>query len=360
MHRGGAETRTVELMPLLAEKGVHVDFCTLRDEQGDLDEKIRGFGGNIIPCPLRPGLLTFQKRFVDFLKRSDYDIVHAHIHLAGGYIARLAHRAGVKGRIVHFRSTSDGKPSNAWRKLYSGTMRWMVRRHATGILAVCRAAMEFGWGKNWTDDSRAKVVYNGIDLSEYDKPVDKRDITRETGIPEDSKVFIYVARIQPLKGHEILLEAMAKLPGEAHLLIVGDGDLYATLKSYARELSLEKNVHFLGSRSDVPRLLKAADCFVLPSLREGLPGVVLEALAADLPVVATDLPGVREIAEHTELIDIVPTGDSGALAKAMFSKVNNVNTGSQRKHSFPQVFDLKRCAETIFTVYASQVNTNAT
>jgi len=359
MARHGSELRTFELMPLLAKRGVHFDFCTLSGGEGELDREIRQLGGEVFPCPLRPAVLTFGRRFRHILERSDYDIVHSHEHYFNGCIVRLAHKAGIKGRIVHFRNTYNGKPLTFQRILYRKIMHRWMDKHATAILAVCRGAMEFSWGKDWHKDPRVQVIYNGIDFLQYQFSGDEREsVASEFDLPDSSKLVINVGRMHRQKAQDVLLDAAAKVIAAdptIHFLLVGDGALQGQMQDRTTALNITNNVYFAGARRDVPRLLKASDCFVLPSRWEGLPGAVLEALAANLPVIATDLPGVREIAEHTNLISIVPVEDSDALAAEILKHCKHMNVETDKTVPFPEEFDLQRCAEKVFEVYLKQI-----
>jgi len=364
MQRGGAEIRTVELMPFLAKKGIILDFCTLSGDlgPGQLDKTIHDLGGNVYTCPLKPGLWSFGRRFVDFLRQSEHKIVHSHVHYASGYIARLAYRAGVQGRIVHFRSIGDGKANTISRWLYHRIMRRMVNNYATAILAVCRGAMEYAWGENWQKDCRCRIIYNGIDLPVFKNTVaNRKAIIDELQIPKDSKLIVNVGSFRPAKAHDVLLAAAAYVVNKnsnAHFILVGEGRLREQMQCRAAELGIVKNVHFLGSRKDVPRILKSADCFVLSSRREGLPGVVLEAVAAGLNVVATDLPGVREIAEHTDCIQIVPVENAKKLSEQLLGVIESGKVKDNAIESFPKEFDMENCAENVFEVYTEQLRSD--
>lgn len=356
MNRGGAEMRTLELMPQLFTKGVHSDFCVLSGGEGDLDGQIRQLGGNVYVCSLLNNRLTFGRRFVNFLRKSDYDIVHSHADRNSGNIVRLAYKAGIKARIVHCRNTNS--VSISWLKnMYYAILRWMAGRYATAVLAVSRSAMESYWGENWQSDSRCRVIYNGLDLSPFKKLlVDKQSLFAEIGIPADSKIVINVARFHNQKNHKLLLEAfamVAKKDSRIHLLLVGDGPLQENMRIKAMRLNIDNKVYFIGKREDVPRLLKASDCFVLSSLWEGLPGVVLEAVAARLPVVATELPGVEEIAAYTNLIHTVAINDPLALCQKILDVIKK---GKPRvTKPFPSEFSLSRCADKLYEVYVNQL-----
>jgi len=362
MDRGGAEMRTVELMPLLAEAGVHFDFCVAKPGPGQLDERIRTLGGRVIVCRLKPNVARFTREFLQLLRNNPYDIVHSHGHLSSGFILWLAQQAGIPGRIAHFRTIDDGKRRTLPRRLYHYVMRRLRDRHATAILAVCRGAMEYGWRRDWQHDRRCRIIYNGLDLAAYrmrtsERVALRRQIRAEFGLEQDALVFINVGRFHPPKGHDVLLAAARDVTARAptlHFLLVGDGDLQGPMQAQARRWGLAHNVHFAGLRHDVPRLLQAADAFVLSSRREGLPGVVLEALAAGLPVVATDLPGVREIAAHTGLIRIVPCEDAPALAREILRTRDDILQGGIAPEPFPVAFDLQRCAAQLLDIYREQ------
>ena len=152
-------------------------------------------------------------------------------------------------------------------------------------------------------DSRLQVVRNGIDVDRYCRPTDPE--LRQSLRAGTRAVVLTVARLDPQKGHEHLLAAAAELP-DADFVFAGDGPERRRLEAMARALGVADRVRFLGHRRDVPDLLAACDVFVLPSLYEGLPLSVLEAMAAGKPVVATGVGGTDEA---------VVDGSSGLLVR---------------------------------------------
>jgi glycosyltransferase involved in cell wall biosynthesis len=131
-------------------------------------------------------------------------------------------------------------------------------------------------------------------------------------------VVLTVARLDEQKGHCYLLEAAAQVP-EAQFVLAGDGPLRASLEAQARSLGVEDRVKFLGYRSDIADLLADCDVFVLPSLYEGLPLSILEAMSAGKPVIATHIGGTDEAVIAGETGLLVPPADSAALAAAIRS-----------------------------------------
>jgi len=359
MNRGGAEMRTLEVISPLQEKGIHFDFCTLGEGPGVLDEKIHSMGGEVINCPLNGGIRRFSDDFYQMLQLKAYDFVHSHVYYFSGKILQLAHRAGVPGRIAHFRTIHDGKKKTLFRVLYHFYMRHLINKHATNILAVCKGAMEHSWGPRWTKDPRCKVIYNGFDLRRFDYPPETRkDVCRELGLSDNSKLLINVGSFTPAKAHDILLLALSKIlcqRADVHLLLAGEGKLKDELTKKAVSLKIKEHVHFLGLRQDVPRLLKASDCFVLSSRREGLPGVVIEAIAAGLPVAATDLPGVREIAGFSRSVRVVPLENAQKLSDAILDILSNSGRCRSEADAFLEAFDLNTCVNSFYEIYTSKI-----
>jgi glycosyltransferase involved in cell wall biosynthesis len=160
----------------------------------------------------------------------------------------------------------------------------------------------------------------------------------EWGIPEDEFVWLAVGRLEEQKDFKTLLQAFSKL-FSGRLLIAGEGPMLGELKTDTNNLGLKERVRFLGLRKDIPHVLSAVDAFVLSSAWEGLPNVVMEALAAAKPVVATDVGGVRELVEENKSGFIVPAKSPDALSKAMQNLM--MLTASQRtemgRHGFEHV-----------------------
>lgn len=164
---------------------------------------------------------------------------------------------------------------------------------------------------------KLRVIENGIPLARFGRPGSP---TRPGGIASTAHrpLVLAVARLEEQKGHAYLLEAARHIP-EVDLVIAGEGSKRTELEAQARALGLADRVHFLGFRSDVPDLLAACDIFVLPSLCEGLPLAILEAMAAWKPVVATAISGTDETVVHGVTGLLVPPADPAALAGAIQS-----------------------------------------
>ena len=160
------------------------------------------------------------------------------------------------------------------------------------------------------------------------------DLRGETSLPADAVTVLAVGGLEPLKGYEDLIEALAQVDARVHVIIAGGGtsDRRSALESAARAAGVAGRVHLLGHRDDVPSLLAAADAFVHASLIDSLPNAVMEAMAAELPVVSTDVPGVTEALSPRDGAPaagwVVPRGDAAALAAALDEVAAGVVAGS--------------------------------
>lgn len=164
------------------------------------------------------------------------------------------------------------------------------------------------------------VIPNGVDVHRFQSHGDRRTTRESLNLPDAARVLIVLAKLHAQKGHRHLLDSLDSLlprVPDLHVLIVGDGPDRRALEERVATMGATSRIHLLGSRSDVPQLLAASDIFVLPSLWEGLPMALLEAMATGLAVVATDVSGSREVVIDGESGLLVPPGDARALEAAI-------------------------------------------
>ncbi|MEZ4401522.1 MAG: glycosyltransferase [Kofleriaceae bacterium] len=320
MNRGGAELRTLSVMREVDRSRFALEFCALSGEAGSLTPVIEELGGRVTPCKLDVG---FAPRFVRLVRARHIDIVHSHVHLASGYILALARLAGVPHRIAHFRSTGDERGDTPARAVYRRAMWALVDHNATAIAAVSAGCLDAAWGAAWHRDPRCRVIYAGVEPRRFAVDDAAASIRAELGMPADARVVVQVARFDDPKNQPLAVDAIAGVPG-AHLVFVGRGGTpleNATRAAVARH-GVTDRVHFVGERADVARWLVGADLALLTSTREGLPGVVLEAVAAGTPVVASRLPGTVETAALLpgivlRAVDDPPAAWAEAIAAAL-------------------------------------------
>jgi glycosyltransferase involved in cell wall biosynthesis len=160
-----------------------------------------------------------------------------------------------------------------------------------------------------------RVIPNGIDIERF-RPGDRSLARQRLKLPEGIRLIGAAGRLEPVKGHDLLIAAFAGLPTEIHLALAGDGSCREALTGQARDLGLDGRIHFLGHIDDVVSFYQAVDLFCLPSRAEGLPMSVLEAQACGTPVVATRVGGVHEALDPNICL-LVPADDADALRDAL-------------------------------------------
>ena len=173
---------------------------------------------------------------------------------------------------------------------------------------------------------RVTVICNAVDTERYPASIDRGALRRQLGFGPHDHVMTMVGTFKRQKGHVYLLDAAASVAGQLadlHIVLVGDGELAEAIAARVAALGLDRRVHLLGTRRDVPELLAASDSFVLPSLWEGLPVALVEAMASRMPVIASAVSGTSQVMVAGVTGWVVPPGDPAALAHAMVELVSD-------------------------------------
>lgn len=327
MDRGGAETWIVNVMRRIDREQFRFDFLVQSDQPGAYDDEIRGLGGEIHHAGHPKQLPRFVRAFRRVMRsHGPYDIVHSHVHHASGLMLALAAWQGVPKRIAHSHTDSRRLERDASlpRRAYYRSAEALINKVATDGLAASRDAAASLFGERWERDPRWRVLYGGIDLEPFTRPVDCNAVRARLGIPADAYVVGHVGRLEPVKNHAFLVDVFARIHQdvpEARLLLVGDGPLRPEIERKAEDLGIADAVIFAGVQDNIPEILRGAmDVFAFPSLFEGFGLAVVEAQAAGLPCVISD--GVPlEVAVEPDLIERcdLATGPE-AWAKALVSK----------------------------------------
>jgi len=169
---------------------------------------------------------------------------------------------------------------------------------------------------------RISIISNGVDINRFHKNFDRNRIAREMKLDPDSIIIGTIGRLSEEKGHIYLIEAIKRVRevnSNIILIFVGDGQLREMLQNKTAELGLQKHVRFLGIQRDIPKILSLIDIFVLPSLSEGVPMVILEAMAAKKPIIATNVGAIPNILSHNETGIIVTPRDHNGIANAILA-----------------------------------------
>ena len=209
-----------------------------------------------------------------------------------------------------------------------GQTRELVNRWTASLadrtIAVSEQVREVEIQRSGVDPSKVVTIYNGVDLKKFRgiNPAKGKELKRQFSIDIGTPVIGTVASFHKRKGYPYLIESLPlvlqRFP-KAKALLIGDGHLRQSIRRKAEDLGLSSSVIFTGIRHDIPELLSIFDVFVLPSLWEGMPNVILEAMAANKPVVATRVGGIPEVVEDGVTGLLVPPRDPEALAEAIIA-----------------------------------------
>lgn len=197
-------------------------------------------------------------------------------------------------------------------------MRFALDRWSSAVIMVSDALRRTYLAAGGLRADKLRVVHNGIDLERFrrDRDETRARLLREFDLPADARIAVTVSVLRPAKGIEVLLDAVRLVP-DTHFLIVGDGPKREEWSAMAEQTGIADRVRWAGFRRDVDALLAGCDLFVHPSLDDAFPTVLLEALAAGLPIVASNVGGIPEIVDDGVTGRLVPPGDPQQLAAAI-------------------------------------------
>lgn len=293
MDRGGAETWLMHLLRNIDRDRFQMDFLVHTEKKCAFDGEIESLGSKVIHCPHHKNPFRYKRQLGKILEQGRYDIVHSHVHHYSGFVLLIADQKGVPLRIAHSHNDTTylEKKAHWTRRIYLRLMDHLIKRHANVGIAVSDKAGESLFGAKWQQDGRWKLLYCGIDLEPFRQQASKSEIRYGLGIPEDAFLMGHVGRFHEQKNHDFLIDIAAevmRLDGKAYLLLVGGGPLQQAIKNKVTSKGISDRVVFAGIRDDAPELLKSIDVFVMPSLFEGLPIVLMEAQAAGIRCFISD------------------------------------------------------------------------
>ena len=308
---GGAERIVAALATSLQQAGSHNVVFIPANGEGWLARELEGSGVAIeyftIDRPLSPAC---ARSLVDAFRRHRIDVAHSHEFSMAVYGAWASWRT----RIPHV-ITMHGV------RYYNERLRRRLAMRAAiavsdHVVAVSEPLAHAIANDLKVPSSKVMVLANGVRHRESERVT----LREELHLSPDDRLIVAVGNLYPVKGHIHAIDALARLASRhprTHLAISGRGDLEDDLRARAREQGLEDRVHLLGLRSDVPAVLAAADVFIQPSLSEGLPLALLEAMFAGCPIVATDVGQVRVALANGDAGILVEPGNSHSLAAGL-------------------------------------------
>ena len=294
LEMGGSQSMVMNIYRAIDRNKLQFDFIVDHpDRSSELRKEIESLGGRVYSFPTFKGTNIAQIRKAwdrFFTDHAEYKILHTHSRSYASVYLPIAKKHGLV-TISHAHNTSNGKGMVAFIK---NAMQYPIRYQADYMFACSEEAGRWLFGEKAVHSDRFKVIPNAIDAERFKyNPEVRHRIRKELGIGYEFVVG-HVGRLSPQKNHDFLLRCFAEFAAkspDSRLLLVGDGELRPHLEERAKELGIADKVLFLGARTNTYEYYQAMDCFVFPSLYEGLGIAVVEAQAAGLPcVVSGTLP----------------------------------------------------------------------
>lgn len=344
--QGGAEQLVLETSRHLNSDLFRPEVCYLLPWKDALLPALDAAGIPVSCLGHRSGWPSRLRRLVS---AHAIDIVHLHSPYPAA-IARFVLGQGVK--LVY-------TEHNVWPR-YRGPTRWANRLtyqkndHVFAVSEEVRTSIVSVLGPR---SPQVEVLHHGIDLTPQTGSDAVADLRTELGIGPDDPIIGTVANLKHHKGHSVFMKAMGEIRRavpDVRWILIGGGPLKDEIETSVRTLDLEGHVFVLGSRSDARKLIPSFDIFVLPSLHEGLPMALLEAMVAACPIVATEVGGIGEVLEDGREGILVPPNDQAALARAVVTLLKDPDRARSLGHAArerSQRYDIRKTVRRIETVY---------
>ncbi len=296
------------------------------------------------------------KTLAELCEKWDIDLIHCH-YLREHYTALLAKRYNKKIRVVytnHFVRAND--------TITRISNRWMDKRQDQ-IIAVCNRGKEQLIENGWSGDG-IQVVFNAVDMSTWAGSRADSTMRAEFGIPEENLVMLCASRFAHDKGHAYLVDSLKRLTEITNvpftMVLAGDGPLLDQTKQQVKDLDLEDKIIFAGFRKDIKNLYKGSDVYVNSSEHEALSFLIVEAMAAGLPVIVTDMGGNRDVvppeAEHGALVIY---NDPESMAQAMKKMLEDdgyrASCAAQALNVVAEKFEVGKMCQATWNVYEKAV-----
>jgi glycosyltransferase involved in cell wall biosynthesis len=366
---GGAEQHITQVAVYLKELGFKPEFFILKPG-GELSTRLMNADIPIHYPSYPAGFFVLGRNnskansllralfqiwgMMKIMRSNNYDCVHFFLpaaYILGGIASLLSFRGP---KVMSRRSLNDYQKNHPISLMVEKFLHPKMNKICANSLAISRQLLEEG-----VSEKKISLIYNGIDLSLFDRKIDGYDARKNLGIEQNSFVIIVVANLIPYKGHQDLLEALNliknSLPSSWVCIFAGrDDGIGADLKKIAKKFNISSHIKLLGSRKDIPQLLLASDVSILSSHQEGFSNAILEAMAAGLPVIATDVGGNSEAVLYDKSGILVPAKNPEKLASAIISLLDPIKRteyGLQGKKRVSNLFSMSKIVESYVSLY---------
>ena len=351
---GGAEKLIIETLPLYAKEGVKVDLLLLNGTAHPFLEELASkkccgifnLGASSVYNPVN----IFK--IIPYLKK--YDLVHVHLFPAQYWVVLAKLLSFSKTKLIFTEhNTTNRRLENP---IFRFIDKWIYQFYA-GVIAITAEIKALLLKHTALPEVRFTVIENGVNLSAIQNATALPKTDLSSSIRENDRVIIQIAAFREQKDQKTLIRAMQLLPDFCKLILVGVGPVKIECENLVTELGLQNRVVFLGSRMDVPALLKTADMVVLSSKYEGLSLSSIEGMASGNPFIASEVPGLSEVVKGAGIL--FPQGDADQLAKEIIHLCTDPDyyrTVAEACQQRAADYDISKMVDKHIALYRSLIN----
>lgn len=366
-YRGGLESWLLRMLQEIPRDVCAMDVACMGKDTGPWAHQAQALGAKVLHCPLNPAHIGFMRGLQRVLREGDYDLVHNHLGVYSGFPVWIAKREGVPV-ITTFHNTDFSTATLWWlrlplirdlRRLYS---RWSIgyaARNSDILSGVSGAVLNEIIADRNELQNNSRVLYLGVPLPDIPSARERAGFRESLGLDCDAPLIIHVGRFIEQKNHSGLIEIFRRVLQacpEATLLLVGEGPLRSRIEEIVRSRGMGESVRFLGFRDDAPDLVAECDLFLLPSIHEGLPVVALEAQAAGVPLVGSNVPGLAEAVDDGKTALLHPVEDvqgmADSAARILADREFADRLGSAGQARIAEFFSAKAAAVRLLNMYS--------
>lgn len=310
----------LDIIPYLKQQGFDINILSLQNiDETDFsvqqckkqDIKLESLNLN------RTDIFSTYIRLKNYFKKNSPNIIHSHLGRSDIFSALC--KPDNSKLITTFHSVRSNYN-------FITSLGYLITDNLVDCRTSVSNSVKKSWYDNWALNSDHSVIYNPVNIDKIREVKVNSSIRKEFNITNDEYMIVNIGRLIKSKGQLYLIRVMKKViekNEKIKLVIVGKGNLKNKLKNEIKKLNLEKHVFLAGFRNDIPELLKAADLFVFPSLWEGLGIAVLEAMAAKVPIVASNIETINEYISDGEEAFLVDYNDANEMAYKILDLLNN-------------------------------------
>ena len=327
---GGIETYLLRFLKYVKEDNRIEPYILVRCfDKGNLFHQYEELNKNIYFQPLGKFNIKYIYWYYRFFVNSDFNTVCDFNSNFAGLSMFIAKISGVKNRIAFYRQGKDHFKPTFLKKFYNLWIKKLVYTFSTQILSNSKSSLNYFFSE-WESDMRFRVIYNGIDINDFKFENKKNKLRKVLNIPEDAFLICHSGRLDKAKNHLTILKVAKQLIDDnKNIFFVLCGLSTEQLQEKVNILGIAENVRLLGYRRDVPQILHESDLFYFPSLTEGQPNALIEAMLSGLPFIASNINSIKEIVPDyllPYLVDPLEVEETVMIIKDLIQNRGKINT----------------------------------